>query len=188
MPQRPDQQSRPAERECEHHHPAKDTDHSGSTAYTARFAPAKARAALCWGTVDPVLAARPCSMPLTGLHDRQANSGAGLRSQSMPPLCIHVNARGGRPARMQSGQCGSRLAVHRATIPQRWPGDADLLMKDMLAVLLLSLLIWSAGVAWIDYNVPGAWPDLIGPSDNWSCSRGDAKLRDAVRATLGCDR
>ena len=166
----------------------RDTDHSGSTAYTARFAPAKARAALCWGTVDPVLAARPCSMPLTGLHDRQANSGAGLRSPSAPPLCIHVNALGGRPAWLQPGQCGSRLAVRRATIPQLRPVDADLLMKDMLAVLLLSLLIWSAGVAWIDYNVPGAWPDLIGPSDDWSCSRGDAKLQHAVRAAPGCVR
>jgi len=128
-------------------------------------------------------------MPLTGLHDRQAHSGAELRSQSAPPLCIHVNTRGGQPARMQSGQRGSWLAVRRATIPQRWPGVADLLMKDMLAVLLLlSLLICSAEGAWIDYNVLRAWPDLIGPSDNWSCSRGDAKLRDAVRATLGCDR
>jgi len=48
-------------------------------------------------------------------------------------------------------------------------------MKDMLAVLLLSLLIFCAGVAWIDYAVPGAWPDLIGPSDNWRVSGG--KLR-----------
>ena len=113
---------------------------------------------------------------------------AGLRSPSAPPLCIHVNALGGRPAWLQPGQCGSRLAVRRATIPQLRPVDADLLMKDMLAVLLLSLLIWSAGVAWIDYNVPGAWPDLIGPSDDWSCSRGDAKLQHAVRAAPGCVR
>jgi len=32
LPQRPDQQPRPAERECEHHHPAEDAHHSGSTA------------------------------------------------------------------------------------------------------------------------------------------------------------
>ena len=38
-------------------------------------------------------------------------------------------------------------------------------LKDTLIVVLLSLLISIAGVAWIDYDVPRAWPDLIGPSD-----------------------
>ena len=39
------------------------------------------------------------------------------------------------------------------------------MLKDVLVVVVLALLISIAGVAWIDYDVPGAWPDLIGPSD-----------------------
>lgn len=39
------------------------------------------------------------------------------------------------------------------------------LLKVFLLAVLLALLISIAGVAWIDYSVPGAWPDLIGPSD-----------------------
>jgi hypothetical protein len=39
------------------------------------------------------------------------------------------------------------------------------LLKDALMAVLLALLISIAGAAWIDYDVPGAWPDLIGPSD-----------------------
>jgi apolipoprotein N-acyltransferase len=38
-------------------------------------------------------------------------------------------------------------------------------LRDILLAMLLALLISVAGVAWIDYDVPGAWPDLIGPSD-----------------------
>ena len=33
----------------------------------------------------------------------------------------------------------------------------------IVVTMLLTLLISSAGVAWIDATVPGAWPDLIGP-------------------------
>jgi hypothetical protein len=39
------------------------------------------------------------------------------------------------------------------------------LLKILLLAVLWALLISIAGVAWIDYSVPGAWPDLIGPSD-----------------------
>jgi hypothetical protein len=39
------------------------------------------------------------------------------------------------------------------------------LLKHILVAVLLALLIIIAGIAWIDYDVPGAWPDLIGPSD-----------------------
>jgi hypothetical protein len=39
------------------------------------------------------------------------------------------------------------------------------LLKDILIAVLLALLISIAGAAWIDYSVPGAWPDLIGPTD-----------------------
>ena len=39
------------------------------------------------------------------------------------------------------------------------------LLKDILAAALLALLISSIGIAWIDYDVPGAWPDLIGPQN-----------------------
>ena len=38
------------------------------------------------------------------------------------------------------------------------------LLKDILVAVLLALLISFVGIAWIDYDVPGAWPDLIGPS------------------------
>jgi hypothetical protein len=39
------------------------------------------------------------------------------------------------------------------------------LLKDVMVAVALAVLITIAGVAWIDYDVPGAWPDLIGPSD-----------------------
>jgi hypothetical protein len=39
------------------------------------------------------------------------------------------------------------------------------LLKIISQAVLWTLLISIAGVAWIDYTVPGAWPDLIGPSD-----------------------
>ena len=39
-------------------------------------------------------------------------------------------------------------------------------LKIVLAAVLLALLISIAGAAWIDYYIPGAWPDLIGPSDS----------------------
>ena len=38
------------------------------------------------------------------------------------------------------------------------------LLQDILVAVLLALLISTVGTAWIDYDVPGAWPDLIGPS------------------------
>jgi hypothetical protein len=41
------------------------------------------------------------------------------------------------------------------------------LLKDILVAVLLALLISFVGIAWIDYDVPGAWPDLIGPSETW---------------------
>ena len=41
------------------------------------------------------------------------------------------------------------------------------LLRDILAAVLLALPIAAAGIAWIDYDVPGAWPDLIGPSETW---------------------
>jgi hypothetical protein len=40
------------------------------------------------------------------------------------------------------------------------------LLKDAIVAVVVALLISIAGVAWIDYDVPGAWPDLIGPSDD----------------------
>jgi hypothetical protein len=39
------------------------------------------------------------------------------------------------------------------------------LLKIFLEAVLWALLISIIGAAWIDYTVPGAWPDLIGPSD-----------------------
>ena len=39
------------------------------------------------------------------------------------------------------------------------------LLQAVLQAVLLALLVSIAGAAWIDYDVPGAWPDLIGPSD-----------------------
>ena len=38
------------------------------------------------------------------------------------------------------------------------------LLKIFSKAVLWTLLISVAGAAWIDYSVPGAWPDLIGPS------------------------
>ena len=38
------------------------------------------------------------------------------------------------------------------------------LLQDILVAVLLALLISFVGIAWVDYDVPGAWPDLIGPS------------------------
>jgi hypothetical protein len=38
------------------------------------------------------------------------------------------------------------------------------LLRDILVAVLLALLISFVGIAWVDYDVPGAWPDLIGPS------------------------
>ena len=38
------------------------------------------------------------------------------------------------------------------------------LLKDILMAVLLALLISFVGIAWVDYDVPGAWPYLIGPS------------------------
>ena len=37
-------------------------------------------------------------------------------------------------------------------------------LQDILVAVLLALLISFVGIAWVDYDVPGAWPDLIGPS------------------------
>jgi hypothetical protein len=42
---------------------------------------------------------------------------------------------------------------------------ADVATKGFVVTVLLALLISTAGVVWIDATVPGAWPDLIGPSD-----------------------
>jgi hypothetical protein len=36
-----------------------------------------------------------------------------------------------------------------------------------VVAVLLALLISLVGIAWVDYDVPGAWPDLIGPSETW---------------------
>jgi hypothetical protein len=41
------------------------------------------------------------------------------------------------------------------------------LLQDTLVAVLLALLISFAGIAWVDYEVPGTWPDLIGPSKTW---------------------
>ena len=41
------------------------------------------------------------------------------------------------------------------------------LLQDTLVAVLLALLISFVGIAWVDYDVPGAWPDLIGPSKTW---------------------
>ena len=40
------------------------------------------------------------------------------------------------------------------------------LLKSVVVAVLLALLFSIAGAAWIDATVPGAWPDLIGPSDH----------------------
>jgi hypothetical protein len=42
------------------------------------------------------------------------------------------------------------------------------LLKDVMVAVAVALLISAGGVAWIDHDVPGAWPDLIGPSDDLS--------------------
>ncbi len=47
------------------------------------------------------------------------------------------------------------------------------LLKDMVGAVLLALLISFVGIAWIDYDVPGAWPDLIGPK-TWRAEGVDA--------------
>jgi hypothetical protein len=39
------------------------------------------------------------------------------------------------------------------------------LLKIVLQAVLWTLLISIIGAAWIDYTVPGAWPNLVGPSD-----------------------
>ena len=44
------------------------------------------------------------------------------------------------------------------------------LLRDSAVAVLLALLISIAGAAWIDFDVPEAWPDLIGPSDTGSGS------------------
>jgi hypothetical protein len=36
--------------------------------------------------------------------------------------------------------------------------------EQALVAVLLALLISFVGIAWVDYDVPGVWPDLIGPS------------------------
>jgi hypothetical protein len=46
------------------------------------------------------------------------------------------------------------------------------LLKDILLAVLLGMLFSFAGAAWIDYDVPGAWPDLIGPSDHCDTQAG----------------
>jgi hypothetical protein len=50
-------------------------------------------------------------------------------------------------------------------------GPTTTLLKHLLVAVLLALLISIAGIAWIDYDVPGAWPDMIGPSD-WGPEEG----------------
>ena len=37
-------------------------------------------------------------------------------------------------------------------------------VRDALLVLALIVLACGIGIFWIDATVPGAWPDLIGPS------------------------
>jgi hypothetical protein len=37
--------------------------------------------------------------------------------------------------------------------------------KVIVMAVLVALTISIVGTAWIDYTVPGAWPDLIGPSE-----------------------
>jgi hypothetical protein len=50
-------------------------------------------------------------------------------------------------------------SLQRVTMPPRE------MLKIVVQAVLLSLLISIIGSAWIDYTVPGAWPDLIGPSE-----------------------
>ena len=47
------------------------------------------------------------------------------------------------------------------------------LLQDILVAVLLALLISFVGIAWVDYDVPGAWPDLIGPK-TWRAEGVDA--------------
>ena len=54
------------------------------------------------------------------------------------------------------------------------------LSKGILVAVLLALPICLVGIAWIDYDVPGAWPDLIGPSETWRVE-GAAALECAYR-------
>ena len=55
------------------------------------------------------------------------------------------------------------LIILRASL-QSAPMPPVELLKIFLKAVLWALLISIAGAAWIDYSVPGAWPDLIGPS------------------------
>jgi hypothetical protein len=56
------------------------------------------------------------------------------------------------------------------------------LLQDILMAVVLALLISFVGIAWVDYDVPGAWPDLIGPS--WRVE-GVVALECAYRPGVG---
>jgi hypothetical protein len=58
------------------------------------------------------------------------------------------------------------------------------LLQDTLVAVLLALLISFAGIAWVDYDVPAAWPDQIGPSKTWRAEAGGA-LECAYRRPWG---
>ena len=47
------------------------------------------------------------------------------------------------------------------------------LSKDIVVAVMMALLISFVGIAWVDYDVPGAWPDLIGPK-TWRAEGGGA--------------
>jgi hypothetical protein len=38
-------------------------------------------------------------------------------------------------------------------------------VRDALFLAVLFVLIWVIGVFWVDAAVPGAWPNLIGPTE-----------------------
>lgn len=41
----------------------------------------------------------------------------------------------------------------------------SLLRGGFVAAVLVSLLISAAGVVWIKFDIPGAWPSWLGPSE-----------------------
>jgi hypothetical protein len=63
------------------------------------------------------------------------------------------------------------------------------LLKDILVAVLLALLISFVGIAWVDYDVPGAWPDQIGPSETWRADGAVAlECGYRPRRVVGSDR
>ena len=58
------------------------------------------------------------------------------------------------------------------------------LLQDTLVAVLLALLVSFVGIAWVDYDVPAAWSDRIGPSKTWR-AQGVGALECAYRPAWG---